>query len=673
VPERDWTATVSVLAAKPETGFAVSALPSENGPSEIGPSEIGRFSILAKLGEGGMGIVYLARDAQLDRQLAVKLIHPRVHTELATTRLLREAQSLARLSHSNVVHVYEVGQHAGALFIAMEYVDGVTLGQWIRAAQRPWWSSLPYLLQAGRGLQAAHDAGLVHRDFKPANVMVGTDGRVRVLDFGLARPATESDASNSSVPNASDGHVTATGALVGTPAYMAPEQFTGGVSDALSDQFSFCATVFECLFGETPIIGTNLDEISTNHKRKSLRAIPRNTALPDRIRAALERGLAFSPQDRWPSMAALLAEFDALQIEAELSAHAERRQLIGRLDPIELAAIGAAATPGAFRLSDTLYGVDTQLATLHDALARVRAGASGIELLCIEGTAGSGKSALVRAFRRAQPEGETWLLSSKFDQRRGQIPLAGIVALIDSAVALLLRESVSTVQSCRRELLASLGAGASVLTEIAPSLSDILGPQPRAPASEPSDRLNRISLAFERFVTTLARPTRPLTLFIDDMQWADPASLSLLAAVLASPHASSLLIIVAFRNDDGATRESLDRLLEASSKSVPVHRLLIEPLRQSALEALLFDVLGSDRNARTKLAEVILAKTAGNPFFIRQFLRALHEDRMIVFDVAAQTWTWSLEAITARAMSADVVELLLRRLSALPRDTLRIL
>jgi predicted ATPase/predicted Ser/Thr protein kinase len=662
VSEHDWTKTVSVVTAKPETGFAVSAL----------PSTIGRFSILAKLGEGGMGIVYLARDPQLDRQLAVKLMHPRAHNQIATTRLLREAQSLARLSHSNVVHVYEIGQHADGLFIAMEYVDGVTLGQWIRAGQRPWWSNLPYLLQAGRGLQAAHDAGLVHRDFKPANVMVGTDGRVRVLDFGLARPAAESDVSNS-VSNTHNSHVTATGTLVGTPAYMAPEQFTGGVGDALSDQFSFCATAFECLFGETPIIGTNLEEISTNIKRKTLRAIPRNTALPDRICAALERGLAFSPQDRWPNMAALLAELDALQLEAELSTYAERRQLIGKLDPIELAAVGGVAAPGAFRLSDTLYGVDTQLATLHAALARVRAGASATELLCIEGTAGSGKSALVRAFRRTQPEGETWMLSSKFDQRRSQLPLAGIVALIDSLVALLLRESVSTVQTCRRELLASLGAGASVLTEIAPSLIDILGPQPRAPASEPSDRLNRISLAFERFVTTLARPTRPLTLFIDDMQWADTASLSLLTAVLASPHASSLLIIIAARNDDVATRESLDRLLEVSTKSITVHRLLIEPLRQSAIEALLFDVLGNERSVRAGLAEVILAKTAGNPFFIRQFLRSLHDDHMITFDAAGQTWTWSLDAITTRAMSADVVELLLRRLSVLPPDTLRIL
>jgi len=217
----------------------------EDDPHEPPPARIGPYTVLRAIGRGAMGVVYSAYDDRLDRKIAVKHLHlGRDAGPQAEARLLREAQALARVSHPNVVQVYEVGEHGREVYIAMEFVRGQTLRAWARAAARPWREVLGVYLQAGRGLAAAHAAGLVHRDFKPDNVMIGDDGRVRVMDFGLARsqaepvPVRPDDPLSSSTANLSLSHTVA-GRLLGTPAYMAPEQHIGAPGEARSDQFSF--------------------------------------------------------------------------------------------------------------------------------------------------------------------------------------------------------------------------------------------------------------------------------------------------------------------------------------------------------------------------------------------------------------------------------------------------
>src|SRR5579862_4327593 len=217
---------------------------------------IGRYVILERLGQGGMGVVYRAYDPELDRRIALKLVRADSRHHLALRqRLVREAQAMARVSHANVLTVYDAGTVGDEVFIAMELVDGVTLGRWLRAERRAWRDVIDRFVGAGRGLAAAHAAGLVHRDFKPDNVLVAASGAVRVTDFGLARAARESDPDAAPSPSASPSRLTQTGAVLGTPAYMAPEQVRGEAVDARADQFSFCVALYEALWGETPFSG----------------------------------------------------------------------------------------------------------------------------------------------------------------------------------------------------------------------------------------------------------------------------------------------------------------------------------------------------------------------------------------------------------------------------------
>jgi serine/threonine-protein kinase len=385
-----------------------------------GPITLSRYIVLSRLAVGGAGVVYTAYDPELDRRVAIKLLaaHPRRDTADSATRarLLREAQAMARLSHPNVIAVYDVGTYdedeplslRGAesngsevprrgVFVVMELVDGVSLAEWLHGGPHRWRDVLEIFLAAGRGLAAAHAGGVVHRDFKPGNVLVGRDGRVRVLDFGLARALTaEDDGDTTARPQApSDPHqiareqsgasepdelaapvaagtqgpllgspLTQTGTIMGTPAYMAPEQHRGPTKDERVDQFSFCAALYEGLYGRLPFSGPGLEALEKQKSEGVARPVPRGTRVPAWLHRAVLRGLSPDPEQRFPSMAALLAVL-------ERRARAWRRRL-----PVAVALLAVAM--GAFALvgrgdrdsGSACAGQSSQLSAVWDADVR---------------------------------------------------------------------------------------------------------------------------------------------------------------------------------------------------------------------------------------------------------------------------------------------------------------
>ncbi len=309
---------------------------------------LGRYVVLDLVGKGAVGQVYAAYDPELDRKVAIKLLHAREGGQGSAgdrLRLIREAQAIAKVSHPNVVVVFDVGTFQDQVFVAMEFVEGQTLRYWIEAQTRPWPEILKVFADAGRGLAAAHEKKLVHRDFKPENVMVAADGQARVMDFGLARTVGEATAPldelsdalagpggaandlratrvlSRSVPSFSgqgrpdpetvDMRLTSTGSMVGTPAYMSPEQFGGQPAGEAADQFSFCVALFEALYGDRPFEGRSLEELARNVAAGRVRPPRDGREVPERIYKALLRGLQPEPAARWPSMRALLFELDS--------------------------------------------------------------------------------------------------------------------------------------------------------------------------------------------------------------------------------------------------------------------------------------------------------------------------------------------------------------------------
>ncbi len=364
------------------------------GGEAVGPTaEIGRFIVLRTLGEGGMGVVYAAYDQELDRKVALKLMRalPGLTSDESRKRMQREAQAMARLSHPNVVQVYEVGLFREQLFVAMEFIEGETLARWRGElggdAAGQWRDVLKVMIQAGRGLAAAHEAGLVHRDFKPENVMIGRSGRVRVLDFGLARPhelgtrgvepsgqwrpstSRLADAAARGLGRRPGGalalNLTRTGALLGTPAYMSPEQHRMKPADARSDQFSFCVALYEALTDQHPYAGDTRETLALEVNNALFREWPSDSRVPTWLRRAVTRGLSPDPEDRWPSMDALLEALEQAprrrRLGAALGLAVAGALVVGGFAAARLLADSAICTGGQAEL-ELVWGAERRVA-----------------------------------------------------------------------------------------------------------------------------------------------------------------------------------------------------------------------------------------------------------------------------------------------------------------------
>jgi eukaryotic-like serine/threonine-protein kinase len=356
VAERDESADREFAAAKilpiTEPAFrGAERLAVADGDSRTEPAELlargatlGRYLILDRLGAGGMGVVYAAYDPELDRKVAVKLLRDD-QTRDCGARLLREAQAMARLQHPNVIAVHDVGTLAGRVFVAMEFVEGETLGNFLSSRALSWRQVVELYVQAGRGLQAAHAAGLVHRDFKPDNALVGRDGRVRVLDFGLARAAlagSEHEATGVDVggppspPGLLATPMTLAGAVVGTPAYIAPEQFAGQPADARSDQYSFAVALYGALYRRLPFPKAPLGELIALVTAGRIEEAPAGVKVPRWLRAVVLKGMATVPAERYADLAAFLT---ALADDPA----ARRRRLLLRSAAVAIVVLGLGA------------------------------------------------------------------------------------------------------------------------------------------------------------------------------------------------------------------------------------------------------------------------------------------------------------------------------------------
>ena len=291
--------------------LALAAHEAPVGPSVHVSSRLGRYFVLSSLGEGGMGAVYLGYDDGLDRRVALKVLHQGTVTH---DWLVREGQALARLSHPNVVAIHEVGEEDGLVFLAMEFVDGPTMSSWLEEAPRSFTEILRLFMQAGRGLAAAHKAGLVHRDFKPSNVLAGKDGRARVVDFGIASLGAHARADRSPDTNghasaprrAAAAPLTEEGALLGTPAFMAPEQFEGAPATASSDQWSFGCALYRAVYGVSPYPPRGGPVPEGSSPSKGPIPPPAREDVPAWLWPLLRRSLERNPADRFPSIEAML-------------------------------------------------------------------------------------------------------------------------------------------------------------------------------------------------------------------------------------------------------------------------------------------------------------------------------------------------------------------------------
>jgi tetratricopeptide (TPR) repeat protein len=466
----------------------------EEDQARIG-QRVGRYELRALLGMGGMGVVYAAHDPELDRDVAIKLLRPDVDTQTQDlrARLLREAQAMARLSHPNVIAVHDVGLHGDQVFIAMELIEGQTLRQWLETQTRSRGDALEVLLQAGRGLAAAHEVGIVHRDFKPDNVMISRKGGVRVLDFGLAR-AFATTPSSGEMARGLLRSLTGRAGLLGTPAYMAPEQLACEGSDARSDQFSYCVVLFQALTGTRPFGGATPAQL-LSAIREGRRDRAAEAKIPSWLRAVIARGLSVDPAQRFASMSELLT---ALQRDPALR---RRRWLSVAALLATCAAAGAISYQQSRRRASLMcQGADARLVGVWNPARKERIHAAFVATKlpyaeeafttltqALDRYANAWQGMYVDACRATRVRGEQSeelldLRMSCLEQRRGE--LSALTDLFASADAATVEKAAQAADS-----LAELGECANIAALKAPL------PRPRDPAARAQLEALRLRLA----------------------------------------------------------------------------------------------------------------------------------------------------------------------------------
>jgi PAS domain S-box-containing protein len=572
--------------------------------------------------------------------------HP---TPATLDRLVREYGLKDELDGAWAVRPLELVRDRGRIMLVLEDTRSEPLHRLlgVRMEVR---SFLRLAIAVAAALTQVHRRGLVHKDIKPANILVDrTTGEVKLTGFGIAsRLPRERQAP---APPES---------VAGTLAYMAPEQ-TGRMNrsiDARSDLYALGVSLYQMLTGSLPFSAADpMEWVHCHIARKPVPPSERLETVPAALSAVILKLLAKTAEERYQTAAGLKRDLRRC-LTAWEAQH--------RIDPFPL---GQQDTPDRLLIPEKLYGREREIETLLAAFDRVVTSGRP-ELVLVSGYSGIGKSAVVNELHKALVPPRGLFASGKFDQYKRDIPYSTLVQAFQSLVRPLLGKSEAELASWRETLLGALGPNGRLMVDLVPEMNLVIGEQPPVPELPPQDAQRRFQLVLRRFIGVFARPEHPLALFLDDLQWLDAATLDLLKDLLTQADVQHLLLIGAYRDNEVDAAHPLMHKLEAiKNEGGKVQEITLAPLAHEHLGQLIADALRCEPRRAARLTQLVHEKTAGNPFFVIQFLYVLAEEHMLAFDHGSSRWTWDLERIRAKGYTDNVVDLMVGKLTSLPAET----
>ncbi len=539
--------------------------------------------------------------------------------------------------------------HQGRLALLIEDPGGEPLerllgepmetGRFLRAA-----------VDIAAALGRAHQRGLVHKDVKPVNILVNcADGGVRLTGFGVASRLPR----QRQAPEPPEF-------IAGTLAYMAPEQ-TGRMNrpiDSRSDLYALGVTFYRMLTGCLPFSAADpMEWVHCHIARKPMPPAERSPSIPAPISDIVLKLLAKPAEERHQTAAGL--EHDLRHCLEQWEAH-------GRVEAFSL---GEHDMPDRLVIPEKLYGREPEVEALLAAFDRVVSGGQP-ELVLVSGYSGIGKSSVVNELHKAVVPRRGLFASGKFDQLKRDIPYATLVQALQSLIRPLLSRSEAELARWRDAFQEALGPNGRLIVDLVPELKLVVGELPPAPELEPQQAQSRFQLTMRRFIGVFARPEQPLALFLDDLQWLDAATLDLISDVLTQADVHNLLLIGAYRDSEvDATHPLARKLAPIRSSGAKVSEIKLAPLRLEHVRHLIADALHCDPGLTAPLAQLVYARTDGNPFFAIQFLHAFADEGLLAFDPEAQRWKWDLQRIHSKGYADNVVDLMVGKLARLPSET----
>ncbi|WP_437679262.1 AAA family ATPase [Sorangium sp. So ce131] len=560
-------------------------------------------------------------------------------------RLKHEYKHIARIESDRVVKVHGVEEHDGDLVLVFEDTVGEELGQFLAAHGRlDVGKCLDLAIAMTEAVRVLHGHDIVHGAIRPRSFVVSGDGQVRILNYGVDAAVTQEGESLYSEAVLSD-----------VLPYLSPEQ-TGRMNrsvDHRSDLYSLGVLFYRMLTGSLPFEASDPLELIHAH----IALVPehptaRNAAVPPPLGDLVIKLLSKNAEDRYQSAGGLLA--DLLECR--------RRLAQGRLDRFELGQRDAAYV---LQIHQRLYGREESIQRLTDAFFGVLGGARKVVL--VSGYSGIGKSSLVQEILKPLAREKGYYISGKYDQYNRDRPLGPVLQAFDALLRQILSESEERIARWREAMIQGLGSNAQVICEVLPALGYLIGEQPPVPALGPVEAQNRLNLTFQRFVSVFTGQGRPVVLFLDDLQWIDAASLSLVNALLEGDGLGAFFFCGAYRDNEVSAAHPFIRAVEDLRKGgVEIESIVLTPLELAHVTALVNDSLG--RSDGKQLAALVLKKTGGNPFFIKRFLRSIHDSGALTFDQAGR-WSWDLTAISSLEYTDNVLDLMASNIRRLPQPT----
>jgi len=564
-------------------------------------------------------------------------------------RLVHEYELKEDLDRAWAVHPLQLVRDGGRTMLVLEDPGGQPLA---RHLGRP--MELAQFLRLAISLSAAlrelHERGIIHKDIKPANVLVNfaTD-QVWLTGFGIA----------SRLPRERQA-LAPPEVIAGTLAYMAPEQ-TGRMNrsiDARSDLYALGVTLYQMLTGALPFTAADpLEWVHCHIARKPIPPSERLETLPPPVSQIVLKLLAKTAEERYQTASGLERDLRRCFAEWELQ---------GRIEPF---ALGEHDIPNRLVIPEKLYGREHEVGILLAAFDRVLKSAAP-ELVLVSGYSGIGKSSVVNELHKVLVPPRGLFSSGKFDQYKRDIPYSTLAQAFQGLIQPLLGKSDAELAGWRDAFQEALGTNGQLMIDLIPELKLIIGDQPPAPELGPQDAQRRFQRVLHRFLDVFAQPEHPLALFLDDLQWLDAATLDFIEYLLTQPELKHLILIGAYRDNEVDPAHQLMRKLEAIRQTgARVHEIWLGPLGREHLRELIADALRCSPARATPLANLVHEKTAGNPFFVIQFLHMLADEGLITFDVDAARWSWDLERLRAKGYTDNVVDLMVGKLVRRPEKT----
>ncbi|MEH2193494.1 MAG: AAA family ATPase [Nostoc sp.] len=611
------------------------------------------YAVVEELYAGSQTIVYRAVQESSQRPVVIKLLQLDNPTFNELLQFRNQYTITKNLNIPGIIHPLSLEPYGNSYALVMEDFGGISL----QGYTQNYSLSLREILEIARQIaDILHDIcqhQVIHKDIKPANILIHPEShQVKLIDFSIASllPRETQEIQNPNV-------------LEGTLAYLSPEQ-TGRMNrgiDYRSDFYAFGVTLYELLTGQLPFQSNDPMELVHCHLAKiPLAPHSINPEIPAIASEIVLKLMAKNAEDRYQS---------ALGLKYDLECCLNQWKATGR---IETFVLGQRDMCDRFIIPEKLYGRETEVATLLKAFERVANGSS--EMMLVAGFSGIGKTAAINEVHKPIVRQRGYFIKGKYDQFQRNIPFSAFMQAFRDLMAQLLSESNVQLAEWKAKILAAVGENGQAIVDVIPELERIIGQQPPVPELSGSAAQNRFNLLFQKFIQVFTTPEHPLVMFLDDLQWADSASLNLLQLLMSEANSGYLLILGAYRDNEVFPAHPLMLTLEQIQQAqATVNTITLEPLVEITVNQLVADTLSCPNELAQPLTELVYQKTKGNPFFTTQFLKALHEEGCIQFQPELSYWQCNLASVRQLALTDGVVEFMALQLQKLPVDTQEIL